>query len=144
MDERLKKNEELNALLKSGLITNSEYKTLLKGILDSKVEPNINPDTEINKNYNVQRIKDAGSNALNLFYCIIFQILLAFGYWFMIGFKIGYDDATGQSENFVSFYKYVNDLSYMVYIIEFGIAFFFIVNLFYLGVNLKNVDKQHR
>ena len=142
MDERLKKNEELNEMLKSGLITDSEYKTLLKGILDSKVEPNINPDIKTMNNYSIERIKDAGSNALNLFYCIIFQILLAFGYWFMIGFKIGYDDATGQSENFVSFYKYVNDLSYMAYIIEFGIGLFFVSNLYYLGVNFKNVDKK--
>jgi hypothetical protein len=144
MDDRLEKLEELNQMLKSELITKSEYKTLLKGILDRKVETNFNTDSKISEKYSIERIKDAGSNALNLFYCIIFQILLALGYWFMIGIKIGHDNATGQSENFESFYKYVNDLSYFVYIIEFGIALSFIVNLFYLGVNLKNVDKQPR
>jgi hypothetical protein len=144
MDERLKKIEELNDMLKSELITDSEYKTLLEGIVESKVDRNIDSDSKTIENYVIERIKNAGSNALNLFYCIIFQALLGFGYWFLIGFKIGYDDATGQTENFGSLYTYAKDLTIFFYIIEFGIAFSFIVNLFYLGVNLKNVDKQQR
>ena len=144
MDDRLKKLEELNQMLKSELITDSEYKTLLKSVLDSKVEITNESNPNGMQSYSIERLKNAGSNAMYIFYSIIFQIILVFGYWFLIGFKIGYDDATGHSDNFGSLITFVENIDAAVYFIEFFIAFFIILNLYYLGYNLKNVDKQRR
>jgi hypothetical protein len=144
MDDRLKKIEDLNQMLKSELITDAEYKSLLKEILDSKVEIVKQSNSNGMQSYSIERLKNAGSNAMYIFYSIIFQIILVFGYWFLIGFKIGYDDATGQSDNFGSLITFVENLGAFAYFIEFFIAFFIILNLYYLGYNLKNVDKQPR
>jgi hypothetical protein len=144
MDDRLKKLEEINQMLKSELITDSEYKTLLKGILDSKIEVKKESNSNSIQSYSIERLKNAGSNAMYIFYSIIFQIILVFGYWFLIGFKIGYNDATGQSNNFGSLITFVENLGAVAYFIEFFIALFIILNLYYLGYNLKNVDKQPR
>ena len=112
MDDRLKKLEELNQMLKSELITDSEYKTLLKSVLDSKVEITNESNPNGMQSYSIERLKNAGSNAMYIFYSIIFQIILVFGYWFLIGFKIGYDDATGHSDNFGSLITFVENMDF--------------------------------
>ena len=144
--DKLKKIEEL---LDSNLITKDDYFKLREEILEEDEEhESVNKlnkklkKTQQSQNLNIQRIKSAGSNAMGIFYCIILQIFIIFGYWFLIGFKIGYSEASGQTENFGSFLDYIKNLNYVFYFVEFVIALLFIVNLFYLGVNLKNVDKK--
>ncbi len=142
MDNKLAQLAELNKMLKSDLITNEEYKNLLKDVVRSKIESTKIDNLQEMQNFSVKRIKHAGSNAMGIFYWIIFQIFVVFGYWFLIGFKIGYNDASGQTEDIGSFLEYVKNLNYFFYFIEFIIALFIMLNLFYLGVNLKNVDKK--
>ena len=139
------KLKEIKELEEKNSITRKEYEALRDEILHDESVNKFNKkqnNTEQMQNYSVQRIKHAGSNAMGIFYCIIFQILVIIGYWFLIGFKIGYSEASGQTENIGSFLEYIKNLNYMLYFIEFIIALLFMLNLFYLGVNLKNVDKK--
>jgi len=148
MDTFKDKLKKIQELLDSNLISSEEYYKLREEILEEEEEDEsvikLNKKlkkTQQSQNLNIQRIKSAGSDVLGIFYCIIFQILIIFGYWFLIGFKIGYSEASGQTENIGSFLGYIKNLNYVFYFVEFVIALRFMVNLFNLGVNLKYVDK---
>jgi hypothetical protein len=130
VNDRLK---EIKNLADSNLISSEEYYKLRGDILGEEI-------TIVRENNNTQRLRSAGKNVFNIFYCIIIQPVLGFFYWFFIGFKYGYDSASDGSNSFNNFMDYVKNLSFVFYFVEIIVAIIFLVNLWNLGVNLKNVD----
>jgi hypothetical protein len=161
-DEFFKKGvklDELNQMHKSGLVNKEEYNKLLKGILDSKVEPNIDSDNQQIEHYKTQRIKNAGSNVIGIYYLIIFEIILNQIHSILLDVKIEYfKKINGISESYSEinsmtkfilntekiddFIKNLEYLDLFFYLFQF-ILFSMFLNYFWnLGKNLKNVDKR--
>lgn len=138
--DKLKKIQEL---FDSNLISSEEYYKL-KGEILEKDEPYKEKQNKTQKmlNCSVQRLKNAGGNVINIFYSIIFQAILIFMYWFFIGFKIGYDEATNTNKDILNFTDYLNKLNIIFYISQFIITVVFMSNLWKLGKNLLKIDKQ--
>ena len=85
MDNRIEKLDGLNEMHKSGALSKEEYKSLVSEILNSKSDINLELGTnKVNSTLDVNKIKDAGKNALKIFYCLICEVLIAFAYWFFI------------------------------------------------------------
>jgi hypothetical protein len=143
MDKRIEKLEELNDLLNSGAISKNEYRTLAEENLGTKeIENEKNLNFIDHDEIKILRLKNAGKNVLGIFYCIVFEIILLPTYNFLVGFKVGYDNATGNANNIEGFSKYLENLEIGFYISQLALSFFIIHFLWCLGVNLKNVDRK--
>lgn len=138
--DKLKKIQEL---YDSKLITSEEYYKLRGEILDED-EPYKEKQNKTQKilNCSVQRLKNAGGNVKNIFYGIIFQAVLIFLYWICIVFRIGYDEATNTNSEIFNFTNYLNKLNIIFYVSQAVISLVFMSNLWKLGENLLNIDKQ--
>ena len=134
MDSTKDNLKEIKKLLDSKLISNEDYYALRDDILGEEMK-------EVRENQ-ITILRETGKNVLNIFYCIIIQPFIAFLYWFFIGFKFGYNSANGDSNSFDNFIEYIKNLSFIFYFIEFIIAIIFLLNLWNIGVNLKNVNKK--
>ncbi len=133
METKHYKLNEIKNLYDSNLISIDEYNKLSAEIFGE--------ETTVEKEYNnTQRIKNAGQNVLNIFYCIVIQPVLFFAYSFFIGYKVGYDSASNVSSTLENFIDYIKNLSNAFYFIEIVITIYFLTNLWNLGNNLKNVD----
>lgn len=133
METKYDQLNEIKNLYDSNLISSEEYYKLSGEIFGEEIIVE-------KENQNTQRIKNAGKNVLNIFYCIIIQPVLLFAYWFFIGYKYGNDSTSAGSNNLENFIEYIKNLSFAFYFMEFVIAIFFLINLWNLGSNLKNVD----
>ena len=144
MDTFKDKLKKIQELLDSNLISSEEYYKLRGEILDED-EPYIEKQNKTQEmlNCSVQRLKNAGGNVINIFYSIIFQAILIFLYWFFIGFKIGYDEATNANKEILNFTDYLNKLNIIFFVSQVIITVVFMSNLFKLGENLLNIDKQN-
>lgn len=148
LKDRIKIHEELDELLKNEYITKNEYLIFIKENLNSNEETKNNFSTKTTKNEYAEitkmrnRIILAGKNALTIYYCIIFQLILFFVYWFVIGFKEGYNNARGYSEDITSQIEFIESINLIFYSIELILFIVILNNLRRLGINLKNVERE--
>lgn len=148
LGDKVKIHEQLDELLQNGYITKDEYLIFIKENLNSNKETKTNFSTKTTKNEYTEitkmknRIILAGKNALTIFYCIIFQLFLFFVYWFVIGFKEGYNNARGYSEDITSQIKFIERIDLIFYSIELILFIVILNNLWRLGINLKNVGRE--
>lgn len=104
------------------------------------VQKNRSPRQNLSPTYNPStQIKAAGNCIRKIFYCIISQLLLVFLYWFLIGAKVGYLEATG-SLNINDFQQDSQWLHTTFLVIELIISITFLSNLWDAGKHLINFD----
>ena len=148
LKDKIKIHEQLDELLKNDYITKDEYFIFIKENLNSTEVTKTKDNKEISKNEHAEitkmknRIILAGKNTLTMFYCIILQLLLVFVYWFIIGFKEGYNNARGYSEDITSQIKFLERIDLIFYSIELILFIVILNNLWSLGINLKNVERE--
>ncbi len=114
--------------------------------------------TILDKNF-IQRIKNAGSNVIGIFYYIIFIIILKYLYDLLLdvkreyflreqGINTDYSQTNKITEfilnfdNIDSIVENLNYLSEFYYLIQNIVFLIFLMDLYNLGYNLKNIDKK--
>lgn len=166
LGDKVKIHEQLDELLQNGYITKDEYLVLIKDNLTSVEEKKSNISKEIkstehtilDKNF-IQRIKNAGSNVIGIFYYIIFIIILNYLYDLLLdvkreyflreqGINTDYSQTNKITEfilnfdNIDSIVENLNYLSEFYYLIQNIVFLIFLMDLYNLGYNLKNIDKK--
>jgi hypothetical protein len=83
LKDKIKIHEQLDELLKNDYITKDEYLIFIKENLKSNEETKTNISKEIKNSENlvldknmIQRIKNAGSNVMGIYYYVIFLLII--------------------------------------------------------------------
>jgi hypothetical protein len=166
LKDKIKIHEQLDELLKNDYITKDEYLIFIKENLNSNEETKTNISKEIKNSENlvldknmIQRIKNAGSNVMGIYYYVIFLLIISYLYNLLLDVKSQYflreqgiiSDYSQTSKitkfilNFDNINFIVENLKYLsefYYLIQFIVFPIFLMDLYNLGYNLKNIDKK--
>jgi hypothetical protein len=166
LKDKIKIHEQLDELLKNDYITKDEYLIFIKENLNSNEVTKTNISKEIKNSENlvldknmIQRIKNAGSNVMGIYYYVIFILISSYLYNLLLDVKSQYflreqgiiSDYSQTSKitkfilNFDNINFIVENLKYLsefYYLIQFIVFPIFLMDLYNLGYNLKNIDKK--
>jgi hypothetical protein len=155
MDNRSEKLDELNELNKSGLVSDSEFKTLLLEILKTKSKEETGSNSKLNEL--VANIREAGQFVIGIYYCIAFNFILNFvndilsdvkvKYFYKknLGYEIDLDknffsELILEMKNIDKIIKYLEYQNVIYYSIQSAIIILIMNFLWNLGKKLKETE----
>jgi hypothetical protein len=166
LKDKIKIHEQLDELLKNDYITKDEYLIFIKENLKSNEETKTNISKEIKNSENlvldknmIQRIKNAGSNVMGIYYYVIFLLIISYLYNLLLDVKSQYFlreqgiiSDYSQTSKITKFILNLDNINFIVenlkylsefyYLIQFIVFPIFLMDLYNLGYNLKNIDKK--